>query len=118
MKVNLFIVPLLCCYVLMFGTLLQGVSGKWSGTLKTPDNVEYPLAYNLKVDGDKLTGTGLSPQGEFEITNGKLTGEGFTFGLQVDGKTAKHTGKYVAVGDSVSLDIDFDGNSFTQRYCG
>ena len=112
MKVKPFSIAIISGCFFMFINILAGVPGKWTGTLKTPDDVQYPLAYNLKADGDKLTGTGLSPQGEFEITNGKITGNDFSFNLEVDGKAAKHTGRYIAAGDSLSLDIYFDGNHF------
>lgn len=102
---------LVCCFVVCFA-IAADLTGKWTGTLKTPDGNEFPLTYVLKVDGDKLTGTGQSPQGEVPISDGKVTGTDFAFNLSVNGTDVKHTGKYYAAADSIGLDIDFNGMKF------
>jgi len=88
------------------------LAGKWTGTLKAPDGNEYPLTYTFKTDSGKLTGTGTSPQGEVAITDGKLNGTDFTFNIGVNGMDIKNTGKYYPAGDSIGLDIDFNGMKF------
>ena len=98
--------------VILFNAADTGLPGKWTGTLRSAANDEWPLEYNLQVNGGKLSGTGLSPQGVSEITNTKITGNDFTFDLWVDGQSANHSGKYIAAGDSISLTIDFNGDRF------
>jgi len=60
------------------------VSGKWAGDVSTPDGQSISLTLNLKVDGDKLTGTITGPTGDVEITEGKTTGDTLSFVLSVD----------------------------------
>jgi hypothetical protein len=97
---------LLFCFVVCFA-LVADITGKWTGSIKTPDGQELPVTYNFKVDGDKLTGTADSPQGSVTIDNGKITGDTFSFKVTVDGTDYPHTGK--AYADSCAMDIDFGG---------
>lgn len=97
---------LLFCFVVCFA-LVADITGKWTGSIKTPDGQELPVTYNFKVDGDKLTGTADSPQGSVTIDNGKITGDVFSFKVTVDGTDYPHTGK--AYADSCAMDIDFGG---------
>ena len=48
---------------------IADLNGKWAGKLVYNDT-EYPLLYDLKVDGDKLTGTALTTEGTTQITEG------------------------------------------------
>ena len=96
----------LCCFMVCFAIVLD-LTGKWTGTVKTPDGTEIPLSYNFKVDGNKLTGTAESPQGSVPVDEGKIDGNNFTFSVTVDGNAYPHTGKLYA--DSCGLDIDFGG---------
>ena len=100
---------LLCCFMVCFA-IVADLTGKWTCILKTPDGNEVPLTYNLKLDGDKVTGTAESPQGSVDITDGKVTGTDFTFNVPVNGADIKHTGKYYATADSIGMDIDFNGS--------
>jgi hypothetical protein len=99
---------LLFCFMVCFA-LVADLTGKWTGSLKAPDGNEYPLTYNFKVDGDKLTGTGESPQGTVDITNGKINGNDFTFTMPVNGVDIKNTCKFYPEADSVGMDIDYQG---------
>ena len=85
------------------------LNGKWVGSLKTPDGNEFPLSYVFKVDGDTLTGTATGPNGDTPITGGKVTGSDFTFNLNINRADIAHTCKYYSVGDSISLNVDFNG---------
>jgi hypothetical protein len=87
--------------------IVADLTGKWTGSLKTPDGNEIALTYNFKVDGDKLTGTAESPSGQVAINDGKINGTDFTFKVTVDGNDYPHTGKFYT--DSCGIDIDFGG---------
>jgi hypothetical protein len=89
---------------------LANLDGKWTGSLKTPDGNEFPLSYTFKLDGDKLTGSAAGPNGETPISDGKVNGSDFTFNLDVNGAAIGHTCKYYSVGDSIAVDINFNGN--------
>jgi len=110
MKRKIFItVALVCCFAVCFA-LVADLTGKWTGTLHAPDGNDYPLSYTFKVDGDKLTGTGDSPQGSVPITEGKVAGNDFSFTIDVGGVAVKTNGKLYAEADSCGLDIDYQGN--------
>jgi cytochrome c biogenesis protein ResB len=101
---------LVCLFIAGFAIATGLLTGKWTGTLKTPDGNEIPLTYVLKADSGKLTGTAATPEGEIPITDGKLVSStDFTFNVSVNGADYKHTGKFYQDADSVGMDIDFNG---------
>jgi hypothetical protein len=60
------------------------VDGKWAGTISTPGG-EFPVAFEFKSDGTKLTGTTMSPDGmSISIKDGKIDGDKITFGVSLD----------------------------------
>jgi len=99
----------LVCFIMVCLAVAADLTGKWTGTLKTPDGGEFPINYTFKIDGDKLTGTGTTPSGDVAIENCKITGADFSFTVPFNGTDIKNTGKFYAEGDSVSLNIDFNG---------
>lgn len=107
MKKRIFTTSLLvCCFVAVFA-FIADISGKWSGSLNTPDGQEIAVTYNFKVDGDKLTGTAESPMGTVDVEEGKISGDSFSFKVNVSGTDYPHAGKIYA--DSLAMDIDFGG---------
>ena len=99
------------CFLTCFAAFAD-FAGRWAGILTTDNGDQYPLVYNFKIDGDKLTGTGQSTQGVLTLFDGKITGNDFTFNLAVTGGIVKHICKYYTVGDSISIDIDYNGFKF------
>lgn len=81
-----------------------GMNGMWYGTLKVDDATQYPLQYNFKVEGDKLTGTAKGPTGDLQITDGEVHGNDFTFAVQLQKLYLIHSGKIYP--DSIGLDIE------------
>jgi len=109
MKKKLFITAaLLLCFSAVFAYFAD-LNGKWTGTLAAPDGNEYPLNYTFKIDNDKLTGAGQSPQGSVDITEGKVKGDSLSFAVDVGGVKVINTGKYFSAGDSISLNVDYQG---------
>jgi len=94
---------LLCCIFVCFAASAS-LNGEWHGTLKIDDGTEYPLKYDFKVDGNKLTGIAKGPTGDLPIINGELHGSEFTFTVTLQKMQLLHTGKFYP--DSVSLDIE------------
>ncbi len=88
--------------------MFADLSGKWVGTLKTP-NGDFPLSYTFKLDGDKLSGTGSAPDGVVPLANCVVKGDDFSFTVPVNGTDIKNTCKYYSAGDSISINIDFNG---------
>ena len=62
------------------------------------------------VDGDKVTGT-IQAQGEaIPIDNVKMNGTEITFDAsEDDGTVMIHTGKYYADGDSIAMNLNYQG---------
>ena len=109
MKRKIFITTaLVCCFVVAFA-FFADLNGKWTGVLHAPDGNDYPLNYSFKIDNDKLTGTGTSPQGSVDLTDGKVKGDSLSFAIDVNGVKILNSGKYFSAGDSISLNIDYQG---------
>ncbi len=51
------------------------VDGKWAGKINTPRG-DIPMSFDLKAEGEKVTGTAVGPQGQVPVSAG----------LYVDGK--------------------------------
>ncbi|MGN6395243.1 MAG: hypothetical protein ACTHMI_06755 [Mucilaginibacter sp.] len=104
---------LVCSLAVCLAAVFAGLNGKWSGNITTPDGQEVTLTYNIKVDGEKLTGTGESNGNTVNIDEGSLKGDDFTFKVtNTDGVVIPHSGRYYAQGDSVSMNIDYNGTKF------
>jgi hypothetical protein len=101
------IAALLVCFAFVSWVVITDLSGKWSGSIKTPDGNQFPLTYIFKVDGNTLTGAVQSPQGELPITEGKINGNDFSFKLDFNGMPIISTGKYYV--DSVGIDAEVNG---------
>ncbi|MBK0377729.1 hypothetical protein [Mucilaginibacter segetis] len=103
MKRKLITTALLSCCFMICLAAIADLNGKWTGSLTMTDGNTIPLSYTFKVDGEKLTGTAQSPQGEVNIEDGKIKGDDFTFSVNVQGMDIPHSGKCYA--DSVSMNI-------------
>ena len=106
MKKKLSIAALLVCSFVAAFAAFADLNGKWKGVLKFGD-MEIPLNYTFKVDGEKLTGSIGSEQGENPISDGKIQGNDFSFTLHFNGEKIPHTGKYY--GDSTIVFSEFQG---------
>jgi hypothetical protein len=93
---------LICSYVVCLAASIN-MDGAWYGTLKVEDS-QYPLQYNFKVEGDKLTGTAKGPTGDLQITDGEVHGNDFTFAVSLQKLYLVHSGKIYP--DSISLNIE------------
>jgi hypothetical protein len=96
----------MCCFIALMA-FVADVSGKWSGTLPTPDGQTIPVTYNFKVDGDNVTGTAESPNGQVTVDNGKIKGDSILFKVTVDGNDYPHAGKIYT--DSIGMNVIFGG---------
>jgi hypothetical protein len=68
----------------------SSVSGVWKGEAEFPGGQKMELTYDLKQDGDKLSGTIESPRGKIEMSDAKLTSDGFTFVTKRNDMEVKH----------------------------
>lgn len=109
MKRKALIIASILGFAAMAFTVIADLNGKWSGTLVAPDGNSYPLNYTFKIDNDKLTGQGQSQQGSVDLQDGKIKGDSLFFSIDVGGVKIINSGKYFAVGDSIGLNIDYQG---------
>jgi hypothetical protein len=68
----------------------SNVSGVWKGEAEFPGGQKVELTYDLKQDGDKLSGTIESPRGKIELSDAKMTADGFSFTTKRQSGDTKH----------------------------
>lgn len=99
-----------CCLVVCLAAAIADVNGKWKGTFTGPDGSPIDVAYTIKVDGDKLTGEVASQGLRLKLDSGKINGDDLKFSItNPEGVTIPHVGKYFAQGDSLSMNVDYQG---------
>jgi hypothetical protein len=104
---------LVCSLMICLAAVVADLSGKWTGTIKAPEGQDITLNYNIKVDGEKLTGSGESEGNTVIIDEGKIIGNDFTFKVtNSQGVVIPHKGKFYPEADSVGMDLDFNGMKF------
>jgi hypothetical protein len=96
------------CFMVCLAAIAD-MSGKWAAVFNAPDGNAYPLSYDFKVNGDKLTGTLDAAGMSVPIDSGKVSGEKLSFSVTVQGNTYSHKGQYYAAGDSIAVDVEFEG---------
>ena len=82
----------------------QTLDGSWKGKFSGP-NGDMDLVFTFKVNADSLNGDVTSEMGSIPIENGKITGNDFSFDVNVNGQVISHTG--VLDGDTVKLSMPF-----------
>jgi hypothetical protein len=101
---------LVCCFVICLAAVIADVNGKWAGAVTGPDGNSIDLNYVFKIDGDKLTGTASAQDIELKLDSGKISGTDFKFSItNPEGIVIPHIGKYFAQGDSISMNVDYQG---------
>ncbi len=66
--------------VLAASAFAADVTGKWVGKIETP-NGSRNFVFNLKQDGDKLTGTTAGRGGDTPIADGAVKGDAVSFSV-------------------------------------
>ncbi len=107
MKRKIFTTVILAgCFAVCLAVAAAGLAGKWKGSLKDPDGNDHPLHLVINVDGEKLTGTAQAEGDPLNINDGKITGDSFSCNVKdPDGNVIPIDGKYIAAGDSISLNF-------------
>jgi len=111
MKKEVFIIILLLGVCTALFAMTMGISGKWIGKVKLPDN-EITLRYNLKSENGKLTGVAHGPQSDYDILDGVVKGDSLSFYVVTEsGNDILNKGKYYSEGDSISLNFTATGTN-------
>ena len=82
------------------------ITGKWTAEVEGRDGQKRTTMFNLKADGDKLTGTVSGPGGrDFNIEDGKISGDDVSFAvtMEMNGNSRKVLYKGKASGDQLNL---------------
>ncbi len=112
MKINIFVrAAILFCVTISF-IMVDYTDGKWTGMIATPDGNEYPVHFTFKTGNGKLTGTSQQPQGVADLTEGHVEGDSLVFAFDNNGTQVWNNGIYYPDGDSISLNIDYQGLKF------
>ena len=86
------------------------LAGAWESTFKSETGEDMPLKFDFKVDGDKLTGSVKSGQGDGEISNGKINGKNVSFDVNFQGNTITHKGSLE--GNEIKLKVEGFGTAW------
>ncbi len=90
-------------FLLGFVTLsfAADLTGKWQGKITMQDGNQIDLVYTFKVDGETLTGSLATPNGELPISDGKVKGDEFSFSLTFGDNAIPMHGK--VAGDTLRI---------------
>lgn len=102
------IISLALVFVFALSCFAAELTGIWKGTVKMPNGEDLEITYNLKTEGENLTGSVTSSFGEIPLKDGKIKGEDFTFKLDFGGNVMEQSGKLY--GDSIVVKSNFQGN--------
>src|ERR1700676_605456 len=94
------------------------VSGKWVGQMPTRNGDTREASFDLKANGDKLTGTMSGPQGGIEIKDGKVSGNDISFKvpLEFNGNSFVLIFKGTVCGDQIKFTRGREGADQTQEF--
>ena len=107
---GLITLALVCSFALCLAAAIADVNGKWKGSYTGPDGSPIDVAYTIKADGDKLTGEVTAQGLTLKLDSGKINGEELRFSItNPEGVTIPHVGRYIAQGDSISMNVDYQG---------
>jgi uncharacterized protein (DUF2147 family) len=82
------------------------INGKWTAEVEGRNGQKRTTTFNLKAEGEKLTGTVSGPGGrEFNIEEGKISGDNVSFAvtMEFNGNSRKVVYKGTASGDQLNL---------------
>jgi hypothetical protein len=90
-------------------------TGTWTWTV-TRNDQEIKQTLKLKQEGEKLTGMLVSPRGETEISDGKVTKEGISFKVvrEFNGNKFEQTYTGKVNGDKLNLKVEMERNGEKQ----
>jgi hypothetical protein len=99
--------------LLAMTALAADVTGKWTAQVPGRGGQAREQTFNLKADGNTLTGTISSPRGDAEISEGKIDGDqiSFTQTMEFNGNSMKLLYKGTVSGDTIKFTRARDGGN-------
>lgn len=122
MRISFFISLVALLGILVFSAAAAGVDGKWTAQVPGRQGNTQETTFNLKADGDKLTGTVSSRRGDVQISDGKIDGDNVSFVtvMEFNGNQIKILYKGKVSGDEIKFTREREGGegqsqSFTAK---
>jgi hypothetical protein len=78
------------------------VTGKWVGSVETP-NGPIELTYDLKADGETLSGTVASAMGSLPLNKGKIAGNVLTYEVAIENAVITHQATVNDAGTEIAI---------------
>lgn len=89
---------------LMSFLITTDLTGTWNGKINLPNDVgSVDVSCTFVQKDSVLTGSLTGPDGTVDISNGKVSGNDFSFDMEGASGTNHNTGKYY--GDSITVDF-------------
>ncbi len=89
-------------FVICLAAHAQKLDGNWKGTM-TGANGAFELLYTFKADSSVLSGNATSAMGSLPLENGQVSGNTFSFDVNVNGQVFNNTG--ILDGDIIKLTV-------------
>lgn len=93
--------------------LAADLTGTYKGSVSFQDN-KLELTYRLKAEGEKLSGSITSEYGELPLMEGKISGNDFTYKIDVGNGPREAKGKFM--GDSIVITSNFSGTEVKNTF--
>jgi hypothetical protein len=115
---KIFLSAVAAVLLLAGAVLAASVDGKWTGQMAGRNGQTREVTFNLKSDGDKLTGTMAGPGGqEIPISDGTVSGDNASWKIKMEfnGNSVTLVYKGVVSGDEMKLTTGREGGSQTRE---
>jgi hypothetical protein len=91
--------------LLTLTALAADVSGKWVAQVPGRGGQTHESTFTFKADGETLTGTVSGPNGDMEISDGKISGDEISFSqtMEFNGNSMKMLYKGTISGDQITF---------------
>ena len=111
MRISFFVSVVALLGILVFSAAAAGVDGKWTAQVPGRQGNTQETTFNLKADGDKLTGTVTTRRGDAPISDGKIDGDNISFVtvLEFNGNQIKILYKGKVSGDEIKFTREREG---------
>jgi len=84
MKLRLFLILTVALALFTTGAFAADITGKWTAETKGRDGETRTQTFDLKQDGNTLTGTVSTQIGESKISDGKVDGDNISFVVKME----------------------------------
>jgi hypothetical protein len=108
----------LLAVLVVSAALAADVSGKWVAQVPGRNGQTREVVFNLKADGAQLTGSVVTPRGERQISEGKISGDEISFAdvLEFNGNQMKLLYKGKVAGDEIKFTRQREGDEGAQEF--